>query len=711
MGVHSQTRRHGSSATTTDADAFFLEHGWTRVPRLVQWMTTLRCPLSCEHCLAADDNGEDMAAAHAAHLIEQVAALGVEEFLMTGGEPLARPDLPEIISMLRANGVRWTLNTAIMPNRRFRKAIEQWPPGFVAVSIDGPEKVHDAFRRRAGAFRLALASIGYFTGLAPNGVAAGTTVTTKNHRHLAATFCIILESGAAQWGLHLLVPEGRAARRPDLFLSRRQLRELLRFAASRRSQFPVVMADEIGYCGAWEPLVRGEPFFCGAGKAQCVVLPDGELVPCTTLDRSASAGNVIRQPLREIWETGFAELRRWRPQGKCRSCCYAVACEGGCWLQRRHGTECFRHVWRVPAPAMAAGLAVCIGLVASGQALAAEVSASTAPAAQITDLEAAKMQILQSSIVQWYASQFRGHRAPDFTQVRLRLRMALPDDPGAEYFLRFADGRRPAKIEDCAKEIEKALQTKQRSLCLIGLAWRDVTEWCLAGQPPQRRTEAERKALRDITVKLGETAETWRTEIFRDKLDPFLRRPVGYRRFFLTKAGPRAYDCMSIRLAEKRWGGGPDIAEQFVAEHPYAETMDLRFRVRVGTGLYRARNGKTTGFDGTLRLFDLLIVPKQEADKPVVLTSLSGNQELEVLLPPDSELTYGDVLRLVHEQNTKAFEGQALDTFLRTANMHRLSPLALPELLKRKREFEMNQHDPEPATFPLLFLLVDLYLF
>ena len=701
MATHSRIRQHGPPRTAGGGNEFFVEHGWTRVPRLVQWMTTLRCPLSCEHCLAAGDAAEDMDAADAARLIEQVAALGVEEFLLTGGEPLARPDLPEIIGMLRANGVRWSLNTALMPGRRARTAVEQWPPGFVAVSVDGPEAVHDAFRGRAGAFRGAMDSISYFSRLVSGAVAAGTTVTARNFRHLPATFGVVLESGAAQWGLHLLVPEGRADERKDLFLSRRQLRELLRFAASKRNHFPVAMADEIGYCGFWEPLVRDEPFFCGAGRAQCVVLPDGEVVPCTTLDRSASAGNVIRQPLREIWETGFAALRSWRPEGKCGRCVYAAACEGGCWLQRRHGTGCFRDVWHTPRAVTAAGLAICLGLAASGQASAAEAKEAAERPVLMTDAEAAKMQILQSSIVQWYASQLRGHRTPDTAQVMAELRRALPDDPGARYFLRFAEGKLPPGIEGHAGEIAEALRTKQRSLCLIGLAWRAVTESCIEGKPPPQRTAAERKALRDITAELGTTAEAWRTEIFRDKLDPFLRRPLDYRRFFMSKAGPTALERVSGGLAKERWGGGKDVTEQFLAEHPYAETMDLRFTVSEGAKLQCLRGGKTADADGMLRVFDLLLVPEREAGNQATLTFRIGDNRFIVTLPPGTELTYGDVLRLACEQNPTL----SVDRF-------RGSPLLLPDLLKRKRVYEAKEDNAgKPVPGDILWPLVDLYLF
>lgn len=333
MGSHSRTRRHGR--TPAQDEALFDTRGHTRVPQLVQWMVTLRCPMACPHCLAAGECSRELGLDEAAMLIEQVADMGVHEFLLTGGEPLAREDLPAIVGLLRANGVRWSLNTAAMPGRELRKAMEEWPPSFVAVSLDGPPRVHDGFRGQQGAFDDAMASLAYFADLAEDGVAAGTTVTQANIHSLPETFGIVLESGAASWGLHLIVPEGRAAERPDLLLSRKQLKHLLHFAAAKREYLPVSLADEIGYCGFWEPLVRGEPFFCGAGRAQCVVLPDGEVVPCTTLDASTSAGNVTETPLQRIWDEGFSELRMHQPEGRCARCRFAPACEGGCWLQRR----------------------------------------------------------------------------------------------------------------------------------------------------------------------------------------------------------------------------------------------------------------------------------------------------------------------------------------------------------------------------------------
>jgi len=755
---------------------------------------------------------------HTARLIEQIAEMQVEEFLLTGGEPLARPDLAEVIGMLQANRVRWSLNTAQMPDLRTQAAIEKWPPGFAAVSLDGPKKVHDGFRGVPGTFHKAMQSIGYFSDMGVS-VAAGTTVTSRNFRHLSDTFGIVLGSGATTWGIHLPVPEGRASVRKALFLSRSRIKWLLDFVASKRSYFPITMADEIGYCGFWEPLLRDEPFFCGAGRAGCVVLPGGEVVPCTTLDRTTSAGNVMEHSLRDIWETGFEDLRAWTPKDKCNACSYVSACAGGCWLQRRHGAECFRDVWHMPqALKTAVGIAICFGITSSGAAALAQESVQhqelipPSPAAPPSVTQYSDMEMLQCAIIRWYASQLLkpsqqlkqpaslrskgdvlkiengnedvikavnkassltlpngkviddpfvlsekpdgleiGHKAGiifvKFTDLPaemqkkvvaepLRLdgtkgvrttedviediRKKLPDDPGAQYFVAFAKGERPKTIEDRGKAIINAFNTEQRSLCLVGLAWRDVTEWCLVNTRPEARTEAERKALREVIAKIGETSGAWRVEIFENKLDPFLRQPVQSRQFFAGKAGPRtlaAYQqIIEINLSNKIWQGGKDITRQFLAEHPFAESLAFDFTVGEGANIKCIRAGQVMDVDRnfTFRAFDILVVPEQGKEKPATLELSFGRRVLKAVLPSETELAYGDVLRIVHEQNNKVFE----DADVGLSSTFPGSPLALPEVLKRmeywRNSKESNAKEIRQAEFQyhsVIRRLFDLYLF
>ncbi|MBW2264209.1 MAG: SPASM domain-containing protein, partial [Deltaproteobacteria bacterium] len=366
MGHQHGITRQG--LTRNPYDGFFDRHNYTRSPVLVQWMATLDCPLSCPHCLCGGaEGGEELTTAEAEALLDEIASLDVHELLLTGGEPLARRDLPQVIDMMRERSIRWSLNTAVFPDRASVRAMQAHPPAFVAVSLDGPEAFHDGFRGRKGAFGEAIAALELYAELTDGHAAAGTTVNALNFPLLEQTLCIVMNSRAASWGLHLTFPEGRARGERGLLLSRRQLRRLLSFVEAKRRVLPVVLADEIGFCGEWEPAVRSAPFFCGAGRAQCVVLADGEVVPCSTVDGSESAGNVRNGSLEEIWHRGFARIRNDEPRGKCRDCEYLPACSGGCWLQRRHGEHCFRDVWgswkRIAAPA---GIATCLGLAACG---------------------------------------------------------------------------------------------------------------------------------------------------------------------------------------------------------------------------------------------------------------------------------------------------------------------------------------------------------
>ncbi|MHC4916386.1 MAG: radical SAM protein [Planctomycetota bacterium] len=517
---------HGRRAAGEESD-FFAARGHVPVPQFVQWMATLRCGLSCPHCLAAGDGGgaPDMPLADVERVIDEVAGMGVPQFLITGGEPTARPDLPEVIDALRRRGQAWEINTAVLPGARLRAAMEKHPPSFAAVSLDGPERVHDRFRGRAGAHRSALEAIRFYRAVGAEDVAAGTTVTTENFAHLSETFTEVISSGATAWGLHLLVPEGRARRKRSLFLSRRQLRRLIDFCASHRRHFPVGMADEIGWLGEDEPLVRDEPFFCGAGRTQCVILPGGDVVPCTTLDRAESAGNCLRRPLREIWRDGFAEVRRWEPEGRCRSCEYARACRGGCWLQRRSGTQCFRHVWRAPRISAAAA-AICLGLGVSALGgepagnpegghdadaganaeppLTGEVglvpiaatyhSCSWRSYPQVVEQQEGKLEV---ALLDWYSSG-----------GSLAVRPAS-QDPGDVYLGNFSAGKRGTDLGDRCAAVGKALGTKQGSLSLAALAWRDLCEACLDGRPASKRGAQDARVLRSTLENLEAVSSKW----------------------------------------------------------------------------------------------------------------------------------------------------------------------------------------------------------
>ena len=706
MGSHTRTQKHGRSPRRSLHDSFFAERGYTQVPMLVQWMATLRCPLSCPHCLAVSQESgfEDMPLGVARSLVRQIAEMGVGEFLVTGGEPLARADLPGVIDALAEHKVNWSLNTACMPTDRLQRAIESYPPAFTAVSLDGPAETHDAFRGRDGAFDDALRSIGYFAGLDGCAVAAGTTVTTSNFDALQETFGIVMQSGASHWGIHLLVQEGRAGTRKDLFLSRRQLSRLLRFVAKNRTYFPVTMADEFGYCGDWEPLVRDLPLTCGAGRTQCVVLPDGEVVPCTTLDRSASAGNINERPLRDIWADGFAELRNCEPKGRCAKCDYATACEGGCWLQRRRGTKCFRDVWHVPeALKTAAGIAVCLGALA-GDATGADAVKATPKGAvarrpvrpapttkweqQFISFAGGDIDLL---IAMWYGERMGpalGRRPSRYARLMERIKAratakgnALAADPAVKHIRAFQANELPKDIPGLCKAINNGLATKQQSMAFAALMWRNLSECLLAGPAPEKRTVADRKIVRETLEALRAKAAEWQKARCEVMLKVFVARaylpfPFGAARTKgLPPPPPPLYTLLGDTLRE-RWSGLGDpkkkvVAADFLKRHPYAETMTFTLDVPAEAKLSCIGSGGQKPGKGKLAfgVHDLLVVLEGKAGvKATALWSGKPKGKFAVSLPPGTELTYIDIIRLVDAQNAAA-----LDAFVAKAVSNRVA--------------------------------------
>jgi AdoMet-dependent heme synthase len=612
-------------------------------------------------------------------LIEQCAEMGVEEFLVTGGEPLVREDLPEVIGLIRKAGLSWSLNTAMMPGTHLRSALAAYPPSFVAVSLDGPEQVHDSFRGRTGACREALEAIRYFRSFNGTSVCAGTTVTTRNFPYLNETFHTVANSTAHSWGIHLLVPEGRAADNKELFLSRHQLRKLISFVARKRRYFPVSMADEIGFCGDWEPLVRDAPLECGAGTLQCVVLPDGSVVPCTTLDRTTSAGNLQDRSLQDIWEHGFGDLRARKPDGACQTCNFQPACKSGCWLQRRAGQHCHKDTWQLPGLAKtAAGTILCLSMAAGAAPplRGEERRPPTRPPVMSTEMPTIESEVtpgLEAHIIKYYSGQVpdaqRGYKTgTTHSPVEvLSLSTELAADPAGQFFLSWVTVGAPTTLADRAEAVTNALATKHPSLGLAALLWRCLLEPTMDGGSPDKRSAETRKLIRESLQTLGKTAIAWRQGILDQKLDPFLARdrvPLRYR-FEMSKAYRPAPTWLSLSrdVQNERWGAKQagrnkplDELEGYIARHPYAEDMQLTITVSDDKDWKLLGPNASNDIDktATIGVFDLVQTPTTGDNLNLQLTWLPGKDKYTVSVPPATELTYIDLLRYCYSQNKAA---------------------------------------------------------
>jgi len=136
-----------------------------RKPRgpVVIWNLIRRCNLTCKHCysISADtDFKGELSTAEVYTVMDDLKTFGVPVLILSGGEPLLRPDIFEISNRAREMGFYTGLSTnGTLIDEHNIDAIAAAAYDYVGISIDGMRETHDRFRRKAGAFDASLAGI------------------------------------------------------------------------------------------------------------------------------------------------------------------------------------------------------------------------------------------------------------------------------------------------------------------------------------------------------------------------------------------------------------------------------------------------------------------------------------------------------------------------------------------------------------------------
>jgi heme b synthase len=335
-------------------------------PRLIFWETTEGCNLRCIHCRATaapTRSPDELSTEESLALVDQIASLGQPILVLSGGEPLYRPDIFQIASHASGRGLRVALATnGTLVTPQVARRIKDSGIRRVSVSLDGAtEETHDDFRAIPGSFRQALRGIGNLKEVGV-GLQINTTIARHNYREAPQIMELALKLGVDALHVFLLVPVGcgveiadeqmlspqeyedflnwfyerskevplelKATCAPHYFrIMRQRGREERRAQGSGASSGPSGQAQERGsrHPADLHAVTKG----CLAGTGVCFISHAGEVYPCGYLP--VSAGNVRRQPLREIWEGApvFQALRDpGRLKGKCGLCEYRLVCEG-----------------------------------------------------------------------------------------------------------------------------------------------------------------------------------------------------------------------------------------------------------------------------------------------------------------------------------------------------------------------------------------------
>ncbi len=311
---------------------------------IVSWNVTRRCNLLCRHCYLdavgrARASAAELDTRRALHAIEQIAGVAPAGMLvLSGGEPLLRRDLAELVAHASAHGLLPVIGTnGLLVNERRSRELNSAGAAGIGISVDSARPdFHDELRGLAGAWRGAWRAIriARHAGLT---VSLHTTLFERNRRDLEALADLAEAHGAAALNLFFLVCTGRGQGQTDLSaaareetldriveLQRARPRLLIRArcAPYLRRRLGEAATDAAGVYASWSSA-------CLAGRGYFRITPEGEVTPCPFIPEPL--GDLRHTPLREIWEGHpvLARLRSEPPAGKCGACDFRHAC-GGC---------------------------------------------------------------------------------------------------------------------------------------------------------------------------------------------------------------------------------------------------------------------------------------------------------------------------------------------------------------------------------------------
>jgi radical SAM protein len=324
---------------------------FSEAPFLVIWETTQACDLLCKHCRASarpDRDPGELSTGEAKELLQQVKRLGDPLMVFTGGDPLKRDDLFELLEYSVSLGLRTTVTPSATPllTRAAVKRFKKSGVSRMAISIDGANSFeHDEVRQVDGSFRT---SIGALQNARDFGLETqvNTTVTRTNMSSLGDIAKLVAETGAKLWSVFFLIVTGRAQLEDDLTSDQyEQVFELLyetsltapfdiktteaqhyrRYVAQRRKRDGLTSLSRPGV----PPDTIARQAGINDGKGFVFVSHTGQIYPSGFL--AITTGNVRDAELGDVYRNAplFQSLRdSSQLDGKCGDCEYNELCGG-----------------------------------------------------------------------------------------------------------------------------------------------------------------------------------------------------------------------------------------------------------------------------------------------------------------------------------------------------------------------------------------------
>ena len=320
-----------------------------QAPMLVIWECTQACDLACVHCRASaqsERHPHELTTEQGYRLLDEIRSFGEPLMVFTGGDPLKRPDLYDLIRYAVKIGLRTNVTPSATPLLT-PEAIDGFKAAGVsrmAISLDGPDAPsHDDFRGVPGTFDRALLALRHARDIGLD-TQFQTTVTKRNMARLPEMAEIAKEVRTRMWSLFFLIVTGRALENDDLDAAEYEKVFEFMYELSKTAPFGIKTTEAMHYRRYVAQRIKAEHGVTenenakgvawrtagvSDGKGFVFVSHQGEIYPSGFLP--VSGGNVLRDSLTDIYRNSslFRTLRdTTQREGKCGICEYQKVCGG-----------------------------------------------------------------------------------------------------------------------------------------------------------------------------------------------------------------------------------------------------------------------------------------------------------------------------------------------------------------------------------------------
>lgn len=318
-------------------------------PMLVIWEVTQACDLACVHCRASaqsERSNQELTTEQGYRLLDEIRSFGEPLMVFTGGDPLKRPDLYDLLRYSVKIGLRTNVTPSATPLLT-AEAIDGFKAAGVsrmAISVDGHDAAsHDDFRGIPGTFDRAMVALRHARDIGLD-TQFQTTVTRRNMQHLPEIADIVKDVRSKMWSLFFLIVTGRALEGDDLLAPEYEDVFEFMYNLSKTAPFGIKTTEAMHYRryiaqrmkaehGEHQnEAAKGVAFRTAGvsdGKGFVFVSHTGEIFPSGFLP--VSGGNVLESPLTDVYRNAdlFKQLRdTTQRDGKCGICEYQKICGG-----------------------------------------------------------------------------------------------------------------------------------------------------------------------------------------------------------------------------------------------------------------------------------------------------------------------------------------------------------------------------------------------